>query len=108
MHHTHQIYKQIWAHPLPNGHLLWQSGEGQPHLKPKKQKQELTLWMKVSPCTMRVFHKQINNLNLRMTVLHKKIKIKKHKVRVLCRKIKDPKQKMRVLSKPNVQKLILN
>ncbi len=30
MHHTHQPYKQIWACPLPNGHLLWQPGEGQP------------------------------------------------------------------------------
>jgi len=37
MHHTHQPYIQIWAHPLPNGHLVWQLEEGQPHLKPKKQ-----------------------------------------------------------------------
>jgi hypothetical protein len=35
MHHTHQPYKQIWAHPLPNGHLLWQLKERQPHLKSK-------------------------------------------------------------------------
>jgi hypothetical protein len=49
MHRTHQCYKQIWAHPLPNAHLLWQPKERQPHLKPKKQKQELTLWMKVNP-----------------------------------------------------------
>jgi hypothetical protein len=34
MHYTHQLYKQIWAHLLPNGHLLGQLGEGQPHLKP--------------------------------------------------------------------------
>jgi hypothetical protein len=33
MHHTRQPYKQIWAHPLPNGHPLWQSKEKQPHLK---------------------------------------------------------------------------
>jgi hypothetical protein len=37
MHYTHQPYKQIWAHPLPNGHLLWQLGEGQPHLKSKNK-----------------------------------------------------------------------
>jgi hypothetical protein len=34
MHYTHQLYKQIWAHPLPNGHFLGQLGEGKPHLKP--------------------------------------------------------------------------
>jgi hypothetical protein len=38
MHHTHQRCKQIWAHPLPNAHLLWQPGEGQSHLKFKKKK----------------------------------------------------------------------
>jgi len=32
MHRTHQPCKQIWAHPLPIGHLLWQLEEGQPHL----------------------------------------------------------------------------
>jgi hypothetical protein len=35
MHRTHQCCKQIWAHPLPNAHFLWQLREGQPHLKPK-------------------------------------------------------------------------
>jgi hypothetical protein len=34
MHYNHQPYKQIWAHPLLNGHLLGQLGEGEPHLKP--------------------------------------------------------------------------
>jgi hypothetical protein len=37
MHYTHQPYKQIWAHPLPNGHPLWQSEEGQLHLKPENK-----------------------------------------------------------------------
>jgi hypothetical protein len=37
MHHTHQCYKQIWAHPLLSAHLLWQSREGQPHLKSKNK-----------------------------------------------------------------------
>jgi hypothetical protein len=37
MHHTHHPYKQIWAHPLPNGHLLLQLKEGQPHLKSKNK-----------------------------------------------------------------------
>jgi hypothetical protein len=36
MHHTHQPCKQIWAHPLPNGHL-GQPKEGQPHLKSKNK-----------------------------------------------------------------------
>jgi hypothetical protein len=45
------------AHPLPNAHPLWQLKEGQPNLKPKKEKQELTLWMNISPCTVKVFHK---------------------------------------------------
>jgi hypothetical protein len=35
MHHIHQPYKQIWAHPLPNGHLVGKPKEGQPHLKSK-------------------------------------------------------------------------
>ncbi len=26
MHHTHQPCKQIWAHPLPNEHLLIKQG----------------------------------------------------------------------------------
>jgi hypothetical protein len=37
MHHPHQSYKQIWVHPLPNGHLIWQPWEGQPHLKSKSK-----------------------------------------------------------------------
>jgi hypothetical protein len=37
MHCTHQLCKQIWAHPLPNGHPLGQSEEGQPHLKSKNK-----------------------------------------------------------------------
>ncbi len=37
MHCTHQPYKKIWAHPLPNGHPLWQLEEGQSYLKPKTQ-----------------------------------------------------------------------
>jgi len=37
MYCTHQPYKQIWVHPLPNGHPLWQLGEGQRHLKFKKK-----------------------------------------------------------------------
>jgi hypothetical protein len=40
MHHTDQRCKQIWTHPLPNAHLLWQLGDKQPHLKPKKQKKQ--------------------------------------------------------------------
>jgi hypothetical protein len=28
MHRTHQRYKKIWAHPLPNGHFLWQPKGG--------------------------------------------------------------------------------
>ncbi len=40
MHCIYHPYKQIWAYPLPNGHLLLQLGEGQPHLKLKKTKQK--------------------------------------------------------------------
>jgi len=32
MHRSHQCFKQVWAHPLPNAHPLWQLGEQQPHL----------------------------------------------------------------------------
>jgi hypothetical protein len=32
MHHIHQPYKQILAHPLFDGHLLWH-----PHLKSKNK-----------------------------------------------------------------------
>jgi hypothetical protein len=41
MHRTHQRCKQIWAHPLPNAQLLWQLGEGQPHLKQKKKNKNI-------------------------------------------------------------------
>jgi hypothetical protein len=37
MHCTHQPCKQIWAHPLPNGHLLGQPKEGQPNMKLKNK-----------------------------------------------------------------------
>ncbi len=52
MHCTHQPYKQIWAHPLPNGHLLWQLKERQPHFKPfyffyNKPNVRINIWMKV-------------------------------------------------------------
>jgi len=36
------LCKQIWAHPLPNAHPLWQLGEGQPHLKLKIKKRKKT------------------------------------------------------------------
>ncbi len=37
MHRTHQHYKKIWAHPLPNAHLLWQLGRGN-HIWNQKNK----------------------------------------------------------------------
>jgi len=49
MHHTHQPYKQIWAHPLPNGHLLWQlwGGGGQPTTFEKKRKKKLKVRLNI-------------------------------------------------------------
>jgi len=40
MHRTHQPYKQIWAHPLPNGHSLRQLGEGATTFEFLKKNQE--------------------------------------------------------------------
>lgn len=37
-HHTYQLYKQTWYHPLLNAHPLGQLGEGQPLLKPNNKK----------------------------------------------------------------------
>jgi hypothetical protein len=36
MHHTHQPYKQIWAHPLPNGN----QGKGNHICNQKKTKKQ--------------------------------------------------------------------
>jgi len=47
MHRTHQPCNQIWAHPLPNGHLLRQSMKGQPHLKSKNKNQKPNVKMNI-------------------------------------------------------------
>jgi hypothetical protein len=43
IHRTDQPYKQIWAHPLPNGYPLWQLEEGQPYLKKKNKYNKLNV-----------------------------------------------------------------
>jgi hypothetical protein len=90
MHCTHQLCKQIWAHPLPNGHplwqlkkgqsylwqhLLWQLEEGQPYLKPKKKYNKFNVRINIMDegysYTMRVLQKWINKQKFKMKLLLK-------------------------------------